>query len=459
MVAINGRRTVVTSVSVALCAVLSLGACATGGASSAVPANDAPAGQSSSAAGDGRPFEGQELTALLITSHEGAASWLKKEFEAQTGATVNLQIVPYDEIGATLALDQQSGANTIDVAAPWYVSIGDLAAGGSIQDLTDWIEAEAESIGAEDFIPSIYDPYTLVDGRRYGLPFDGDTHVLFYNEEILAASGITEPPSTWDEYLEQVEKITADQSGEGIYGAAIFGQKSPLILGAAYANRLAGFGGEFVDAEGRPTINSPEAVAAAQSLVDVIEHAFPTPAETDFGVGNGAWHDGRVGFIENWTDLGVGSETNPDSKAAGKWGVVTLPVGGTQETSRASLVAGFTWVLAANTTKTDLAKEFIKFASSSEVNSGLIVADPQTGIDPNRVSSLESEAYGTQYPDLQRVNRATLDGALAWPTGTNASAAAQVLTDELAKLIAGEGGTAQETLDRVQAEWETLLGS
>ena len=38
------------------------------------------------------------------------------------------------------------------------------------------------------------------------------------------------------------------------------------------------------------------------------------------------------------------------------------------------------------------------------------------------------------------------------------SQAAQILTDELAKLIAGDGGTAQETLDRVQAEWEEILG-
>ncbi|RQP09502.1 MAG: sugar ABC transporter substrate-binding protein [Microbacteriaceae bacterium] len=407
--------------------------------------------------GDDGDFAGQTLNALLITSHEGAANWLKERFEAETGATVELTIVPYDEIGSTLALDQQSGANTIDVAAPWYVSIGDLAAGGSIQDLTDWIES-TPSLQTDDFIPSIYDPYTLVDGRRYGLPFDGDTHVLFYNKAILERNGITEPPTTWEEYLEDVETITANESANGVYGAAIFGQKSPLILGAAFANRLAGFGGSFVDESGRPTINSPEAVAAAQALVDVNDVAYPTPAETDFGVGNGAWYDGKVGFIENWTDLGVGSETNPDSTVAGTWGVTTLPVGDDNTRSRASLVAGFTWVIAANTEKTELAKAFIEFATSSEVNSALIVADPQTGIDPNRQSSLESAAYGEKYPELQRVNRATLSGSLAWPTGENASQAAQILTDELAKLLAGEGGTAQETLDRVQAEWEKILG-
>ncbi|MDR6199151.1 ABC-type glycerol-3-phosphate transport system substrate-binding protein [Microbacterium sp. SORGH_AS428] len=283
-----------------------------------------------SAAADGGD---KELTVLLISSHEGASKLLAERYEAETGIKINPVIVPYDEIGNTLALDQQSGANTIDVAAPWYVSIGDLADAGAIQDLTDWIDSDAD-LKTDDFIPSIYDPYSLVDGRRYGLPFDGDTHVLFYNKEILARNGFTQPPATWDEYIEQSRAITANESANGVYGNVIFGQKSPLILGASFANRLAGFGGEFVDADGKPVINSLEAIAAAQSLADALPSAYPTPAETAFGEGNSAWYAGHAAFIENWTDLGVGSETNPDSTVKGEWGVTLLPVGGDNTTSR-----------------------------------------------------------------------------------------------------------------------------
>lgn len=398
----------------------------------------------------------ESLTVLLITSHQGAADKLAADYKKLTGVTINPVIVPYDEIGNTLALDQQSGANTIDVAAPWYVSIGDLAADGAIQDLTDWID-ENPDIDPDDFIPSIYDAYTLYDGKRYGLPFDGDTHVLFYNTEILERNGITEPPATWDEYIADSALITANEGANGVYGNVIFGQKSPLILGASFANRLAGFGGEFVDEDGKPVINSPEAVAAAQSLADALPSAYPTPAETAFGEGNSAWYAGNAAFIENWTDLGVGSQINEDSTVADKWGVTLLPTGGDNTQARASLVAGFTWVVAANTKKTELARDFIEWAASSDVNQSLLVAEPQTGIDPNRISALESAAYGEKYPDLQRVNRATLDGALAWPTGENATQAAEILTDELAKLVAGEV-TAQEALDATQSEWEELLG-
>lgn len=414
------------------------------------------AGASDASEGD---FSGQELSVLFISSHEGAATWLAEHFEEETGAKINPVIVPYDQIGSKLALDQQSGANTIDVAAPWYVSLGDLAAQGAIQDLTEWVDS-TPSLDVDDFIPAIDEPYSFVDGQRYGIPFDGDTHVLFYNTEILERNGFDAPPATWDEYLQQVTTITENESADGVYGAAVFGQKSPLILGAAFANRLAGFGGEFLDADGDPVINSPEAVAAAQALVDVNSVALPTPAETDFGVGNTAWLSGKVGFIENWTDLGVRSEDpTSGSSVAGKWGVTFLPVGGDNTESRASLVAGFSWVIAANTEKTELAQAFVEYAASSEVNAALLTASPPTGIDPNRISSLEDETYGADFPTIQEANRATLAGALAWPTGEHATELAQILTDELAKLLAGEGGTAQETLDRVQEQWETIIGS
>src|SRR5699024_1920973 len=165
---------------------------------------------------------------------------------AETGVEVTITTVPYDEIASQLSLDQQSGANVYDVAAPWYVSLGDLAADGSIQPITELVES-SENIDVDDFIPSIWEPYSHVNDEIYGLPFDGDIHALFYNTEILERNGFDEPPATWDEYAEQVQTITANESADGVYGAAVFGQQSPVILGASFANRLAGFGGEFLN--------------------------------------------------------------------------------------------------------------------------------------------------------------------------------------------------------------------
>lgn len=427
---------------------LALGLTACGGDSSATPS------EGDAFAGD---YEGQELNILLNASHEGAGHWLAERFEEETGVSVTVTTVPYDEIASQLTLDQQSGANTYDVSAPWYVSLGDLAADGSIQPITEFVEATPE-IDVEDFIPTLWEPYAYVDDEMYGLPFDGDIHALFYNSEILERNGYDEPPSTWEEYAEQVRTITENESDNGVYGAAVFGEQSPMILGASFANRLAGFGGEFLDENGSPTINSAEAVASLEALEDIWDYALPTPAETDFGAGNSAWFAGKVGFIENWTDLGVRSEDPASgSEVAGNWGVTYLPREEADQDPRASLVAGFSWVIAGNTDKTDLAQQFIAWAASSDINSQLLTALPPTGIDPNRISSLNDETYGEQFPELQEVNASTLEGALAWPTGARATEAAQILTDEIAAYLSGQRGSAQEALDTVQQEWERLL--
>lgn len=440
------RRRGIQVTSAAVVVVLLATACGSASAESAE--GDAFAGE----------YEGESLELLMNVSHEGAGEWISRRFEEETGVEVNVTTVPYDEIASQLTLDQQSGANVYDISAPWYVSLGDLAADGSIQPITGFVENN-EEIDVDDFIPSIWEPYSHVDEEIYGLPFDGDIHALFYNTEILERNGFDEPPVTWQEYAEQVETITANESADGVYGAAVFGEQSPMTLGASFANRLAGFGGDFLDDEGQPIINSDEAVAALDALEGIWAHALPTPAETDFGAGNSAWFAGNVAFIENWTDLGVRSQ-DPESgsEVVDNWGVTYLPRANADDDPRASLVAGFSWVVAGNTDHSDLAQQFIEWAASSEVNGELLTALPPTGIDPNRVSSLQDETYGTDFPELQEVNTSTLNGALAWPTGLNATEAAQVLTDEIAAYLSGQRDSAQSTLDTVQTEWEQLLG-
>lgn len=45
-------------------------------------------------------------------------------------------------------------------------------------------------------------------GQLFGLPLAMDTLAIYYNKELLDRSGIPEPPSTWDEFVEAVKKVT-----------------------------------------------------------------------------------------------------------------------------------------------------------------------------------------------------------------------------------------------------------
>ena len=66
--------------------------------------------------------------------------------------------------------------------------------------------------------------YDLVnDGNIYGLPLYVDTLALYYNKDMFASAGISQPPKTWAEFLEDVAKITTYDASRNITrsGAAI----------------------------------------------------------------------------------------------------------------------------------------------------------------------------------------------------------------------------------------------
>ena len=59
-------------------------------------------------------FEGEQLSFMTIQPHAVTGDILKAQFEELSGATVNVTVVPYDEVQAKATLDVQSGANQFE---------------------------------------------------------------------------------------------------------------------------------------------------------------------------------------------------------------------------------------------------------------------------------------------------------------------------------------------------------
>ena len=398
-------------------------------------------------------FAGQSLNLTIIQPHAIDGEVLKKLFQEQAGVTLNFTVIPYDQVHAQATLDVQSGANRFDVHDYWYTSIGALVDDKVVVDVTDLIERDKDKINPGDFIGSIYDAYTLVNGRRYGLPYDGDSHVLFYNTEILKRHGL-EAPATWDAYYQAVKTITEKEKGNGIYGTALLGFKVPVIIVSSFANRLAGFGGRFLK-DGRPDLLSEEAVAAAEELVRVAPYALPTPSETAFDQALPAFLSGKVAFLEFWTDLGVRAQDPQNSKIVDKWDVSQLPVGGKNKTPTAALDAGFGWAISTGSTKKELAWEFVRWASSSQVGTTLLTT-PNSGIDPTRRSNLDNPDYKAFAPRVQRAASAAFGNALPWPNVAQTPKLLDALTEQLALILAGQVKP-KAGLEAAQRAWEHLL--
>lgn len=77
-------------------------------------------------------------------------------------------------------------------------------------DIRDYMKEEKTiSLGDVEnlFVPTVYSD-VIIDDKIYGLPLSVETLGLFYNKEILDASGIAQAPSSWDELVEDVKKIS-----------------------------------------------------------------------------------------------------------------------------------------------------------------------------------------------------------------------------------------------------------
>ncbi|WP_442415871.1 ABC transporter substrate-binding protein [Microbacterium gubbeenense] len=390
------------------------------------------------------------LSVLIAAPQEGAGKILEEEFEKAHDVEVEVEVVPYDQIQSKVTLDVQSGTSAYDVIQYWYPTVGALAQAGALADITDWAAGD-EDIDQADFIDAVYQPYTQYDGKTYGLPIDGDTHVLFYNKEIFERNGV-EPPATWDEYVDVARTITENESGDGVYGTALLGSKSAFNIGSSFFNRLATMSSDPIDSA-LPQLDSDVAVEAAQAMLDVSEYALPSPLEIGFEQALPQFLAGKVGMMEFWTDLGVFAQDPEQSQIVDGWGVVPLPLGPEGSVSGA-LNAGWAMGISPNAADEDLAKQFVAFASSADTNE-MLITTTGSGIDPTRTSTLESEDYAELVPEVAEVNAQVLPNAQSWPTSPAAPEMIQVLGDNLALMLQGNL-SAEEAVSDTWDTWQPL---
>jgi multiple sugar transport system substrate-binding protein len=167
-------------------------------------------------------------------------------------------------------------------------------------------------------------------GKQYGLAYYGDHMSFMYNTEILEKAGIKAPPTTWDEVIEQSQKIKA--SG---------GPEFPLLLSLATDTWLIEFvsaltfshGGRFVDANGDAIMADTEkgAVAAASFVRDAIhKHKIVSPSAVETTEINGlkAMGSGQFAFGIVPTYRMRALNDPSQATAAGKIRPTLMPKGG-----------------------------------------------------------------------------------------------------------------------------------
>ena len=139
----------------------------------------------------------------------------------------------------------------------------------------------ADAVPTDKMIPATVNAATYRD-TLVGAPYYTDGALFYFRSDLLKAAGIAAPPKTWDEMKTACKAILAlpEAAGMSCY-AGQFDKNEALTVN--FSEAVASAGGTVVDAEGKPTVNTPEAKAGPEPAGGRLQgrhSSRPTPSPT-----------------------------------------------------------------------------------------------------------------------------------------------------------------------------------
>jgi multiple sugar transport system substrate-binding protein len=133
---------------------------------------------------------------------------VEKYMAEHPGVTINFETQQWTPLFTKFLTDASTG-NAPQVVAMRPMDMGQFIELGLMDD------SFAGSIGID---PKNYSEAawagTMYGGKQYAIPLDQHMHGLYYNEDMLRAAGIENPPATGEELIEDARKLTIDKNGK-----------------------------------------------------------------------------------------------------------------------------------------------------------------------------------------------------------------------------------------------------
>jgi raffinose/stachyose/melibiose transport system substrate-binding protein len=350
-----------------------------------------------------------------------------------------------------------AGDNPPDlIRLPTMVSFAEQ---GLLKNLDDY----AAAFGWDEWpVPQLNQNRVAEDGTRgsgslYAMGLNYSLTGIFYNKELAAQIGMTEPPAT----LAELDELLAAAKDAGLLPIMQWGSaKSGMGLAFPLQALMASVGpvepiNDWIFQKPGATIDTESNLVAAEHLQQWIENGyFPsdinaieyTDANARFGQGEGVFM-----FNGDWQN------TAYDTDMPGNVGFFLMPPA-EEGGSPAAMSAPLTYGIAANAVNADCAAFFLNWVATDDVARQINVEIG--GSNPGGPSGLEMPAV----TEGSVTNETLAAGVVVGEAGTsmdfiaNSTSAifAQGWTPELQKMVGGRQDAAG-LLEAVQAEYELEL--
>lgn len=304
-----------------------------------------------------------------------------------------------------------------------------------IARLFEPLDGYQESDPIEDFgdiAPGLVQGMT-VDGKLIGIPVRHATQGLFYNEALLEEAGISAPPTTLEELVEQAKKLTFT-SGEGTPVTGMVLASDLAVFPVMFARA---FGGDFITKDFE-LVPDPEAMEKAlDTLHGMFEAgALPRSYATTRNDDQVTWiQQGRAAFTVLPFARNAQLNSPEQSKYPGRIKAIEFPVSASLggDTPMATVTEAWGMVIPANAKDKALAWSYVKEVSSKRVTLGAAL----NGNGPVRVSSYADPAFIEKNPVAEVEAKALANARGAFPPFPEAARAQATMLEEVQLAVLG----------------------
>jgi len=203
-----------------------------------------------------------------------------RRFTERTGIDVEVTLTVIPEMWELMERSFSGEDPPFDLVGVDDLLLIQAARSGHVEPIDEFIAADGYSL--EDFPQAACD--ALSDGGRiWGLPYCFVSNVLIYRADLFEQYGVA-VPQTLDALTDAAIRVQEAERAEGnadFYGVAIRGAPNCglnfWIVGSTWGPS---FGARWYDDEGRPTLATPELIAAVEHYVELARRAGPPEEPT-----------------------------------------------------------------------------------------------------------------------------------------------------------------------------------
>ena len=387
---------------------------------------------------------------------------LSKDFEAQSGHTMNFEFVPWPNFADRMLNELNSGGRLCDLMIGDSQWIGGGAESGHYVKLNDFFDANGIDMG--DFIPATvtgYAEWPKNTPNYWALPAFGDVVGWTYRKdwferpELQAEFSETYGrdlgvPATLEELKDIAQFFQGREiDGTTVYGAAIYTERGSEGITMGVTNALYNYGFLYEDPE-QPYemegfVNSDAAVAGLEFYKALYDTATP-PGSSNWYMGENidAYRSGQVAMQMNFAFIWPGVEADPNV-GGGKSGYFPNPAGPAGQFAQ---LGGQGISVVAYSEKQDAALEYIKWFAQPEVQSKWWSLGGYSALR----AVVEDPAFAASQPYAQTFldSMAIVKDFWAEPAYAELLLAMQ---DRVHDYVIAGNGTAKDALDGLVADW------